>query len=68
MCGALLDGVGKKQTVGLQIIDAEGTVVSEAWAIAAAETKLTAFVPDCKALERPGGCVSVPGKASDCVL
>ncbi|MBQ3108564.1 MAG: beta-galactosidase, partial [Clostridia bacterium] len=42
---ALLNGVKERQTVGLEIIDANGAVVTSNWAFAADETKLNAFIP-----------------------
>ena len=45
---ALLDGLGEKQTVSLQITDAAGVQVAEAWNEAASETLLCTFIPEAK--------------------
>lgn len=45
---ALLTGIGEKQTVGLQIKDANEKIVSEAWAFAENVTELDLFLPDAR--------------------
>ncbi len=45
---AHLTNIGGKQTVGLQIKDADSNVVAEAWAFAEDETRLKVFLPDAR--------------------
>ncbi len=50
---ALLDGVGERQTVGVEILDADGSTVASGWAFAAAETTLHVFIPDARLWNGP---------------
>jgi beta-galactosidase len=45
---AHLDGLDEKQTVGLQIIDADSKVVAEAWSFAKEETKFKIYLTDAR--------------------